>query len=221
MARQENIPQDDINCRLTGDWKTKIYPSETDVYNVHDPIRVFLAGPWFWPEAEACMRGAFKILDEDPRFEVWCAMVHGKLDMKEYYRLRAQYETDGPPGEEFTRAVMLADFEREWDKKKQEAFQRDMLHILWCDFLVGMIENWDSGTMFEMGGVRTLEKPCIAFSYETNRECNLMLERAIVGFTTAGFDLIPMIEEKILSKARHVSTAPEISLTIPRYLGEG
>lgn len=185
-------PQDEIDCKLTTDWHDKVYPSERDAYSVHHPVRVFLAGPWFWPEAERALRQAFDVLNADKRFEVWCAMVHGKLDLHEYHALRAKITGFGD--------LTDFDFELEWDKKKEAAFQRDMHHIRWCDLLVGMIENWDSGTMFEFGGVRTLGKPCIAFSYVANRECNLMLERAIVGFTTDVDELVPLIEHKILNK---------------------
>jgi len=196
MAREKNIRQDDINCRLTDDWRTKEYPSEQPVYYAHRPVRVFLAGPWFWPEAEITLATAFEILNADKRLDVWCALMHGKLDMKSYCSLRSAM------------AENVVAFAAEWDRQKEAAFQRDLYHMRWCDLLVGMIENWDSGTMFEMGGVRVLKKPCIAFSYNLNRECNLMLERAIVGFTTNVHDLIPMIEQKILCKIEKIAPEP-------------
>lgn len=184
------VPQDDVECKLTEDWQAKIYPSEQDRYIIHYPVRIYLAGPWFWPAAKKCLREALCVLNADDRFNIWCAMAHGDmLDMKEYLRLRKEQP-----------ASELETFDRQWDHRKHEAFQENLKRVRWCDILIAMIENWDSGTMFETGGARILEKPCIMFSYVQDRKCNLMLEQAAIGFTTNVADLIPMIDHKILSR---------------------
>lgn len=58
-----------------------------------------------------------------------------------------------------------------------------------CDLMIAIIDDYDSGTMFEMGYFTALHKPVIAYSNHPDRQLNIMLSQSCVGFANNLSDL--------------------------------
>lgn len=64
-----------------------------------------------------------------------------------------------------------------------KAFNDDMREIHNSKFMLARIDDFDNGTMLEMGYAYGLRKPIIAFTtFEEGRGMNLMLAQSVVGF---------------------------------------
>jgi nucleoside 2-deoxyribosyltransferase len=58
-----------------------------------------------------------------------------------------------------------------------------------CDLMIALIDDYDSGTMFEMGYFTALNKPVVAYSNHPDRRLNIMLSQSCVSFANNLSDL--------------------------------
>lgn len=67
-------------------------------------------------------------------------------------------------------------------EQQQKAFRANHDNVLTCDFVLARIDDFDPGTMWEMGFSYAVRTPVYAFTTIAGRGLNLMLAQSCAGF---------------------------------------
>ena len=143
-------------------------------------LNVYLASGWFTPMQKEVMDKVRNVLLEFSSFNVFAPFYEG----------------------------VVLDKSNDSQKKRAEVFKVNTDAIIECDLMVAVIDDFDPGTIFEMGvawGIGDCMWPAIvAYSDVPGRGLNVMLAQACVGFAN-GAD---MLREK-LKRLEKLIDAPE------------
>lgn len=167
-------------------------------------IKVYNAGPWFCKKDREAINRAHEVLSADLALDVYSPLHCCELNIRAYSHL----PLDAP-----TAMYYAANAERT-NSERREVFLEDVKQIIACDAITAMIENWDQGTIFEMGMAYMRQfievthehgpkRPIIiAWSYNPIRRANLMLQQSIDAFTISVEDLPAIIKKEIANDKR-------------------
>lgn len=114
---------------------------------------VYLASPWFNSKQKEVMDKVRNILI-DMKFNIFAPFYDGVVLTK---------DNDSP-------------------EMRQKVFDIDIGSIDNCKLVVAVIDDFDPGTIFEMGYACKGKVPIIAYSDVSGRGLNVMLQQACIGF---------------------------------------
>jgi len=142
---------------------------------------IYLASPFFNPQQDQVV--------EDLKRSM------GRFSL-EYYspkdQFRVNFKTDPP-------------------EKLEQCFQANIKAIREADLILAVIDDFDPGTVWEMGYAFANKKPILAFSAVPGRGLNLMLSQSCVGFCNGVAELEVILDRyKKLRRIDSVSWKGEV-----------
>ena len=75
-------------------------------------------------------------------------------------------------------------------EKAKECFDGNIKAMNECDLMIAVIDDFDAGTMFEMGYTYNLGNSILAYSDVPGRKMNLMLSQSCIGFANGRGELV-------------------------------
>jgi len=122
--------------------------------------KLYLASPWFNENQKKTMDKIYNILLFE-KFDVFAPFYNGLVVNKNNDSLET----------------------------RKKAFDINVCSIDDCSLVVAVIDDWDSGTMFEIGYAYKSGIPVLGYSDVNGRGLNLMLQMAVWGFANGDEEL--------------------------------
>lgn len=72
----------------------------------------------------------------------------------------------------------------------KKCFDENIDEINKCELMIAVVDDFDPGTLFEMGCFFTVKKPILSFSSVPKRKLNIMLTQASIGFANGFGELV-------------------------------
>jgi nucleoside 2-deoxyribosyltransferase len=116
------------------------------------PVRVYIAAPFFNDEQKLHVKQIEELL-ATKYYQFYSPMTHGGILEK------------GAP-----------------DQKCNKVFIENIGAIKWADVVVAVVDDFDRGTIWEMGYACALDKKVIAITFVEGRGMNVMLKEGITVF---------------------------------------
>lgn len=137
-------------------------------------MKIYLASGWFNPEQKELMDKVRSVLI-NMGFDVFAPFYDGIVLTK---------ENDSP-------------------EMRKKVFDIDIGSIDSCNLVVAIIDDFDPGTIFEMGYAHKGNIPILAYSDVSGRGLNVMLQMAVWGFANGEDQLIKQLEKFKLGEQSH------------------
>lgn len=76
---------------------------------------------------------------------------------------------------------------------QRRVFERDLRMIEWCEAVVAVLDDFDAGTVFEMGYAYALKKPVIACFCVMPERLNLMIAQSAIAFCAGAEEAVEAV----------------------------